>query len=404
MRRLVWLLLAAGCEPGVTAGDDEEAEAALTRAFEAQDRCAWTEAEPHFRAAIAALGERQPGSLAHRRALRELADHYRDMARWEDARTVLDEARALTPAESDAEGVQLACSTASVSLHHEEADEAEKAIAQLGPVADLDARARLAGIRSAIAEMRGQYGEARRQAEQMLELRRSQGKTLSILWATNRVGRTMEADGDAAGAEKLFAAGLNQLDAAHDLPYTCEREDLQLFLVHHLALSFWDQGRTSDAAPLYQMVLDDDEVRLGANHPETAIELYSVALTYMADGDNQRAQPMLERALDIETRSFGGSTPRIIPTLTALARTVEENDDFVRAEALFQRAVDIWEAMPGSKSTWGVGAHEDLGHLLAREGRNDEARQHFLRAQEYLHLSPANAEGIRWGLESVSSQ
>ncbi|MFM6272300.1 MAG: tetratricopeptide repeat protein, partial [Dolichospermum sp.] len=76
--------------------------------------------------------------------------------------------------------------------------------------------------------------------------------------------------------------------------------------LNNLALLYNNQGRYTEAEPLYIRALSIYEQQLGENHPYVATSLNNLALLYDNQGRYTEAKPLYIRALSI-SRGFSFS-------------------------------------------------------------------------------------------------
>ncbi len=76
-----------------------------------------------------------------------------------------------------------------------------------------------------------------------------------------------------------------------------------------MAALYDNQGKLSQAEPLYQRVLRINEQVLGPAHPNTALSLNNLAELYKYQGKYEQAEPLYQRALRINEQALGPAHP-----------------------------------------------------------------------------------------------
>ena len=80
------------------------------------------------------------------------------------------------------------------------------------------------------------------------------------------------------------------------------------FPLTNLADLYREQGRYTEAEPLYQRALHIREQALGSSHPQVAFPLNGLADLYREQGRYEEAEPLYQRALAIRYQREGRST------------------------------------------------------------------------------------------------
>ena len=73
--------------------------------------------------------------------------------------------------------------------------------------------------------------------------------------------------------------------------------------------SYNNQGRYSEAEPLYQQALELRKKLLGEEHPDVATSLNNLAGLYNNQGRNSEAEPLYQEAIIIATKTLGENHP-----------------------------------------------------------------------------------------------
>ena len=132
-----------------------------------------------------------------------------------------------------------------------------------------------------------------------------------------------------------------------------------------------NQGKYSDAEPLYQRALVIKEKALGPDHPDTALSLNNLASLYDNQGKYSDAEPLYQRALVIREKALGPDHPGTATSLYCLAFHYHNQGKYDVAEPLYQRALMIYEIALGPRSPKDCGVAEQF-QLCRNQAKHDE--------------------------------
>jgi tetratricopeptide (TPR) repeat protein/predicted Ser/Thr protein kinase len=222
-------------------------------------------------------------------------------------------------------------------------------------------------------------------------------------------------DGDLQTAAALLEEAL---DLAQSFGADASRiDELELALANRLA----DAGRREEAIARYRQIATARAKRLGAEHPDVAIPLVNLGLTLIEADRSADALPHLERVIRIRERAHGPDASSLEGTLVLMSRVQLEIGNLDEALALAKRAhgIDVRAKSSGdparlngsrlivhvhlargeyepalaadllalellddgpSTTPLKVGLHYEIGWLLCRLGRHEEAAPHLERA------------------------
>ena len=79
--------------------------------------------------------------------------------------------------------------------------------------------------------------------------------------------------------------------------------------LNNLAALYKNQGRYSEAEPLYQQALELYKRLLGEEHPYVASSLHNLAALYDNQGRYSEAEPLYQQALELTKRLLGEEHP-----------------------------------------------------------------------------------------------
>ncbi len=115
-----------------------------------------------------------------------------------------------------------------------------------------------------------------------------------------------------------------------------------------LAGLYYEQGRYSDAEPLFVRALAISEQQLGANHANTATSLNNLALLYESIGRYSDAETLYVRALTISEQQLGANHENTATSLNNLALLYKSIGRYNDAEPLYVHAISILEQQLGA--------------------------------------------------------
>ena len=147
-----------------------------------------------------------------------------------------------------------------------------------------------------------------------------------------------------------------------------------------IANLYFDQGRYSEAEPLYLRSLSICEQRLGADHPDTAGSLNNLASLYKSQGRYSEAEPLYLRSLLISERQLGADHPYTADRLNNLASLYKSQGRYSEAEPLYLRSLQIREQQLGADHPSTAGSLNNLAELYRSQGRYSEAEPLYLRS------------------------
>jgi tetratricopeptide (TPR) repeat protein len=171
-----------------------------------------------------------------------------------------------------------------------------------------------------------------------------------------------------------------------------------------LAKLYYDQGRYSDAEPLFVRALSIREHQLGANHPNTAASLNNLANLYESIGRYSDAETLFVRALSISEQRLGANHPNTAASLNNLATLYESIGRYSDAEPLFVRALSISEQRLGANHPNTAASLNNLANLYKSIGRYSDAEPLYIRALEISeHQLGANHPNTAASLNNLAT-
>jgi tetratricopeptide (TPR) repeat protein len=143
--------------------------------------------------------------------------------------------------------------------------------------------------------------------------------------------------------------------------------------LNNLAQLLHDTNRLNEAEPLMRRALEIDEASYGPQHPEVASMLNNLATLLHATNRLGEAEPLMRRALEIDEVSFGPQHPRVAVCLNILAQLLQATNRLGEAEPLMRRALEIDEANYGPQHPKVSIRLNNLAALLHETNRQTEA-------------------------------
>lgn len=221
-----------------------------------------------------------------------------------------------------------------------------------------------------------------------------------ISYLQNELGRVLTALGDYAKAKELFEKAVRsaEMKVGKEHPTTA-------VFYSNLALVFQDIGDYKAAKDLLEKVVRSDEINFGPEHPNTAVSYSNLATVFQALGDYAGAKYLLEKAVRSDEANFGEIHPTTAVSSSNLALVLQALWDYSGAKVLLEKAMysdeaNFGEAHPRTASSYSnlASVLQDLGdyagakHLLEKAICSDEAnfgKTHPETMKKYSNLATA---------------
>lgn len=190
-----------------------------------------------------------------------------------------------------------------------------------------------------------------------------------------------------------YLAGEPYHKTCPDLPTDDDPETEKNLIL--LVQSTYGPGQYEEAESLAQRVLAMRERRLGPQHPEMVEVLQLLARIAHAQGRYERALTLWERAESI-VKQFPAMHRERVGVLNGLASAYEAQGHYAVAEPLYRNALEQLTRYVSPDHDLVPALHNNIGALLCRQGRLDEAERelkHALTLQEQL-LGADNPERL----------
>ncbi len=176
-----------------------------------------------------------------------------------------------------------------------------------------------------------------------------------------------------------------------------EAPDVEASALARRAEALTQEGRFTEAEPLYRDALGRLKARVGKQDPRYGAGLYALARVLSAQRKHAEAEGLLRRALAIFERTPGPSHPAYEQALHTLAGVLAAGDKFADAEALLRAALAVQEQALGADHPSLGPTLTNLAIALVQEQRLTEAEpvvERSLRLAEAAH-GEAHAETAR---------
>jgi tetratricopeptide (TPR) repeat protein len=152
--------------------------------------------------------------------------------------------------------------------------------------------------------------------------------------------------------------------------------------LNNLAVLYDNQGRYSEAEPLYLEALEMRRRLFTSDHPNIATSLNNLAYLYHNQGRYSEAEPLYLEALEMRKRLFIGDHSDVATSLNNLAGLYYNQGKYSEAEPLYLDALEMTRRLF-------IGDHSDvatslnnLALLYNNQGRYSEAEPLYLDALE----------------------
>jgi tetratricopeptide (TPR) repeat protein len=118
--------------------------------------------------------------------------------------------------------------------------------------------------------------------------------------------------------------------------------------INSLAFQYQNQGRYSEAEPLFKEALQIHKNMLGQEHPDTLISINSLALLYQDQGRHFEAKPLFEKVLRRRKKVLGWEHPDTLSSMNALATLYVALGRYSEADSRIKDGLKIAEGLFGS--------------------------------------------------------
>ncbi|MFN6199779.1 MAG: tetratricopeptide repeat protein [Dolichospermum sp.] len=133
--------------------------------------------------------------------------------------------------------------------------------------------------------------------------------------------------------------------------------------LNNLAYLYYNQGKYSEAEPLYLDALAMRKRLFTGDHSDVAQSLNNLAILYRNQGKYSEAEPLYLEALEMRKRLFTGDHPDVADSLNNLALLYYIQGRYNEAEPLYLDALAIFERVLGTDHTNTITVWDNLRRL-----------------------------------------
>ncbi|WP_414590159.1 tetratricopeptide repeat protein, partial [Scytonema sp. PCC 10023] len=149
-----------------------------------------------------------------------------------------------------------------------------------------------------------------------------------------------------------------------------------------LAALYQNQGRYTQAEPLFRQALEMRKRLLGQQHPDVATSLNDLAALYQKQGRYSEAEPLHRQALEMTKRLLGEQHPSVATSLNNLAALYGSQGRYTEAEPLYRQALEMTKRLLGEQHPSVASSLNNLALLYESQGRYSEAEPLYRQALE----------------------
>ncbi|MCE9578122.1 MAG: serine/threonine-protein kinase [Deltaproteobacteria bacterium] len=266
---------------------------------------------------------------------------------------------------------------AAVAALSSEADcaDRERLLAAVPPPTDPDVRAKVAALRTELAQIDAQgwtaeYAHARDRAALLVVDATALGYAPILAEATSTAGEAYHRAGELARAETTLYDAARNASVAKDDVLAAET------WISLVGIVGYELARTDDGLTLARAA-EAAVARVGGHDDLVAKLLHARALA-TSTRDTGAAIPLEEQALAIREKT--GDADLIAESVNDLARLHANRGDYAEAEVLHRRALTLREQLLGAQHPLVAESLNNLGVVIYHQGRLDEARPLYERA------------------------
>lgn len=266
----------------------------------------------------------------------------------------------------------------------------------------------VAETRHALAELLQSTGEIEQAAEhcrEALHIRRAAGAGAmpALAESLTLLAALLREQGQYTPAEQAARESLAVLDQAAPADTALRARCLNTLASIRRAVNALDEAET-----LYREALELRRAQFDGAHPDVATSLSNLAGVLHERGDSAAAEALYREALEMARAALGDENPAYtVRILSGLANVQAANGRPDAAEQTYREALGLIDAAPSAAGSDRAGVLNNLGLLLLREQRPEEAEPLLTAAVEtYRRLNPGtpalasaieNLGGVRLG-------
>eukprot|EP00457_Paulinella_chromatophora_P000829 gb/GEZN01000829.1/.p1 GENE.gb/GEZN01000829.1/~~gb/GEZN01000829.1/.p1 ORF type:complete len:1062 (+),score=199.70 gb/GEZN01000829.1/:200-3385(+) len=177
--------------------------------------------------------------------------------------------------------------------------------------------------------------------------------------------------------ELLFRA-----QAGRETKFRESQQEKKLAMMNNLAGVLYNQGKISEAEPLFRCVLEGYEAKFGATDPRILKAVNNLSHLLKAQGKWTEAELLTRRSLEGREKAFGTTHPNTLVVVSNLASLLHSQGKLREAEPLYRRALQGFEAQYGESHPDTLLAVDNLATFLQAQGKLNDAELLYRRALE----------------------
>ena len=380
-----------------TSGEDVELAKLLANLGRARQELSQFEAaEELFKRAFAIYAEGliEPWSVGH--TFTNLGGLYRQQGRYREAEEAHQKALAIyVSAERGGYGdrqlpwVPMSLNNlANVYMDLARYDEAESLLKQAVEAlekkfgADYLLLGQVLGALGELYREQGRYRDAEKQLNRALQLA-EQGKSgLQLATALNNLATHYAVEGRSIEAESLYQRALTVLEKALG---GVDHPALGDVLSNFIRL-LQNQGRYQEAILFHRRVLRIMGVSIGTEHLQYANALNNLGQLALVAHVHDVAEGQFREALRISTNVLGSKNPQVASYIHNLALTLQHQRRYSEAEPLYRQAIEIWQKAYGPDHIRVADGLSGLASLLVAQRQYGKAKPLY---DDALHITEA---------------
>jgi CHAT domain-containing protein/Tfp pilus assembly protein PilF len=148
------------------------------------------------------------------------------------------------------------------------------------------------------------------------------------------------------------------------------------------AVQLYQQGKTREAIPLAQRVMDTRRQLLGERHPDYASSLNNLAAMYVDQGEYAKAAPLYHQALEIRSQVLREHHPDYATSLNNLAELCQIQGEYAKAEPLYRQALAVVKEALGERHAHYASSLNNLANVYRLQGEYSRAEPLYRQALE----------------------
>jgi tetratricopeptide (TPR) repeat protein len=228
-------------------------------------------------------------------------------------------------------------------------------------------------------------------------------KLEALATSLNNLANLYYNQGKYSEAEPLY---LDALEMTKRL-FTGDHPDVASSL-NNLALLYHNQGKYSEAEPLYLDALEMIKRLFTCDHPYVASSLNNLAYLYDNQGRYSEAEPLYLDALEMTKRLFTGDHPYVATSLNNLALLYNNQGRYSEAEPLYLDALEMRKRLFTGDHPYVASSLNNLASLYDSQGKYSEAKPLYLDAlamsERTLGANHPNTITVRNNLRRLQQQ